>query len=132
MPKNTFPLRIHQSERDRGRRLGDHGPLAPLAARFFVNTIYPMITFDEAKRQANLAKHGLDLADAALVYDAPNKVTLASTRNDEPRLVDVAMVEVMGVVLVLVCVLREGAVRAISLRRASKTERRIYESAQQD
>ncbi len=42
------------------------------------------------------------------------------------------MVEVMGVVLVLVCVLREGAVRAISLRRASKTERRIYESAQQD
>ncbi len=35
MPKNTFPLRIHQSERDRGRRLGDHGPLAPLAARFF-------------------------------------------------------------------------------------------------
>jgi hypothetical protein len=66
------------------------------------------------------------------VYDAPNKVTLASARNDERRQVDVAIVEVMGVVLVLVYVLREGAVRAISLRRASKAERRIYESAQQN
>lgn len=91
-----------------------------------------MITYDEAKRQANLAKHGLDLADAALVYDAPNKVTLASMRNDEPRLVDIAMVEVVGVVLVLVYVERGDAVHAISLRRASKAERRVYEAAQQD
>lgn len=91
-----------------------------------------MITYDEAKRQANLAKHGLDLADAALVYDAPNKVTLASTRNDEVRLVDIAMVEVMGVVLVLVYVEHGDAVRAISLRRASKAERRVYEAAQQN
>ncbi|MCV2218887.1 BrnT family toxin [Thauera sp. Sel9] len=90
------------------------------------------ITYDEAKRQANLVKHGLDLADAALVYDSPNKITLASTRKDEQRLVDIAMVEVMGVVLVLVYVVRGDAVRAISLRRASKSERRVYESAQQN
>ncbi len=48
-------------------------PSHPLLLAFFVNTIYPMITYDEAKRQANLAKHGLDLADAALVYDAPQQ-----------------------------------------------------------
>lgn len=91
-----------------------------------------MIIYDEAKRQANLAKHGLDLADAALVYDAPDKLTLSSIRNDESRLVDIAMVELMGVVLVLVYVKRGNMVRAISLRRASKAERKVYETAQQD
>jgi hypothetical protein len=35
-----------------------------------------VITFDQAKRKANLDKHGLDLSDAGLVYDAPNKITL--------------------------------------------------------
>ena len=40
---------------------------------------------------------------------------------------DVAMVEVAGVVLMLVYVLREPKqLRAISLRRASKQERRLY------
>lgn len=91
-----------------------------------------MIIYDEAKRDANLAKHGLDLADAALVYDAPDKVTLRSMRNDEARLVDIAMVEVVGVVLVLVYVERGEDVRAISLRRASKAERRMYAVAQQN
>ena len=91
-----------------------------------------MIVFDDTKRQANLAKHGLDLADAGLVYDAPNKITLCSPRQDEDRLLDIAMVEVMGVVLVLVYVERDQDVRAISLRRASKQERKHYANLQQD
>lgn len=91
-----------------------------------------MITYDETKRQANIAKHGLDLADAGLVYNAPDKVTLESPRGEESRLMDIALVEVMGVVLVLVYVKRSAAVRAISLRRASKSERRLYETAKQN
>lgn len=39
---------------------------------------------------------------------------------------DIAMFEVMGVVLVLVYVERGADVRAISLRRASKQERKLY------
>jgi uncharacterized DUF497 family protein len=88
-----------------------------------------VIPYDESKREANLAKHGLDLLDAYLVYDAPNKLTLESPRGDEPRLMDIALVEVMGVVLALVYVERGKTVRAISLRRASKAERRLYENA---
>lgn len=91
-----------------------------------------MIIYDEAKRASNLAKHGLDLADAGLVYHAPDKITLCSPRQGEERLMDVAMVEVMGVVLVLVYVERGEAVRAISLRRASKQERKRYAALQQD
>lgn len=87
-----------------------------------------MIIYDEAKRVSNLSKHGLDLADAGLVYNAPNKITLQSPREDEERLMDVAMVDVMGMVLVLVLVYVERGknVRAISLRRASKQERKRY------
>lgn len=88
-----------------------------------------MLTYDETKRATNLAKHGLDLADAHRVYDAPNKLTLVSPRNGEDRLMDVALVEVMGVVLVLVYIEQGEVVRAISLRRASRVERRLYEDA---
>ena len=91
-----------------------------------------MIVYDETKRQANLAKHGLDLADAGLVYHAPNKITLCSPRQGEHRLMDVAMVEIVNIVLVLVYVERDQDIRAISLRRASKQERKHYASLQQD
>jgi uncharacterized DUF497 family protein len=84
-------------------------------------------TFDPRKDAANIAKHGLSLSDAPLVFNAINKLTIESPRGDENRLMDVAMVEVASVVLVLVYVLREpNEVRAISLRRASKQERTLY------
>jgi uncharacterized DUF497 family protein len=84
-------------------------------------------TFDPRKDAANILKHGLSLSDAPLVFNAPNKLTLESVRADEARLMDVALVEVAGVVLVLVYVMRDpDEVRAISLRRASKQERTLY------
>lgn len=89
-------------------------------------------TFDPAKDAVNLAKYGLSLADAPLVFNAPDKVTLESPRGDEVRLMDLALVEMAGVVLVLVYVLRHpNEVRAISLRRASKQERKLYASWQE-
>lgn len=45
---------------------------------------------------------------------------------------DVAMVEIVGIVLVLVYVERDQDIRAISLRRASKLERKHYASLQQE
>ena len=74
-----------------------------------------------------MVKGWLSHADATLVFNAVKKFTIESTRADEVRLMDMAMVEVAGVVLVLVYVLREpNEVRAISLRRASKQERTLY------
>ena len=64
-------------------------------------------TFDPNKDAANITKHGLSLADAPVVFAAPDKLTLASPQGDEARLLDVAMVAVAGVVLALVYVLRE-------------------------
>lgn len=88
-----------------------------------------MLVWDEKKRLGNIEKHGLDFVDAALVYDSPDKVTIESPRRDEKRLLDMAMVELAGTVLVLVYVLRGDNVRVISFRRASRAERRFYEQA---
>lgn len=88
-----------------------------------------MYTWNEAKREFNLDKHGLDFADAALVYENPGKITLNMQRKGESRKQDIALVKVMGKVLALAYVERHGSIRCISFRRADRKERRIYEAA---
>jgi uncharacterized DUF497 family protein len=56
-------------------------------------------------------------------------VTVESPRNNEDRLLDMAMVEVAGTVLVLVYLRQGEDIRVISFRRASRKERRFYEQA---
>jgi uncharacterized DUF497 family protein len=85
--------------------------------------------WDEAKRAANLKKHGFDFADADLVYENPNKITLHEVRREEPRLLDIAIVEILGVTLTLVYVVRGYNIRIISFRKASRKERRIYDNS---
>ena len=86
-----------------------------------------MIVPDEARRRANLAKHGLDFAEADLVYDNPEKVTVISDRAGETRKLDTAIVEIYGAILALVYVEHGDDVRVISFRHASHQERRRYE-----
>jgi len=83
--------------------------------------------FDPSKDELNVRKHGISLDQASVVFNHPNKITLTSVREGEDRLVDITLVEIHGVVLVLVYVIRsEDTVRTISLRRASKAERTLY------
>ena len=83
--------------------------------------------FDPIKDELNVSKHGISLNQASVVFNHPNKITLTSVRQGEVRLVDITLVEIHGVVLVLVYVIRnEDTVRPISLRRASKAERTMY------
>jgi uncharacterized DUF497 family protein len=83
--------------------------------------------FDPIKDELNVRKHGISLDQASVVFNHPNKITLTSVREGEDRLVDITLVEIHGVVLVLVYVIRgEDTVRPISLRRASKAERTLY------
>ena len=84
------------------------------------------LVFDPQKDALNVSKHGISLDQANLVFNNPNKITLESDRQGENRLMDIAIVELNGVVLVLVYVLREESIRPISLRRAYKRERSLY------
>ena len=82
---------------------------------------------DPIKDELNVSKHGISLDQASVVFNHPNKITLTSVREGEDRLVDITLVEIHGVVLVLVYVIRgEDTVRPISLRRASRAERTLY------
>lgn len=83
--------------------------------------------WDEDKRLSNIRKHGLDFMDADLVFKASIKVTVDAAHADDDRYVDLA--EVNGRVLMLVYSLRQQTVRCISLRVASRRERKLYDEA---
>ncbi len=87
-----------------------------------------MYEWDEAKREANLRKHGLDFDDADIVYENPNKVTFSILGRGEARWLDIALVELNGIVLALVYAVRGYNIRIISFRKASRKERRIYDN----
>ena len=84
--------------------------------------------WDPAKNRANLAKHGVDFADAVAVFEDD----LALTRPDvdsrgEQRFVTLGM-DAFGRHLVVVFTEREKRIRIVSARLATKQERASYES----
>jgi uncharacterized DUF497 family protein len=87
--------------------------------------------WDEAKREANLRKHGFDFDDADMVYENLNKITFEVEGRGEERWLDIALVEINGIVLALVYTVRGYNIRIISFRKASRKERRIYDHLRQ-
>jgi len=82
-----------------------------------------LFEWDEGKRQANLAKHGIDFRDAIRVFDGP-VFESKNRRGGEERIVAIGSVE--GVEIVLVYVMRGKRRRIISARRAHRHERQDY------
>ena len=82
--------------------------------------------WDETKRQKNFEKHGLDLACGLYVYESPDKTTYESHRLHERRWFDIAMIDGELMTLTLIYAFRGDAVRFISLRKASRKERRLH------
>jgi uncharacterized DUF497 family protein len=83
-----------------------------------------MLTFDEAKRQSNLAKHGIDMGACASVFDHPMQ-TMEDDRSSygEQRLCSLGWLD--GTVVLMVWVERERP-HIISCRKATQHETRIY------
>lgn len=84
------------------------------------------IVWDEAKRESNLKKHGLDFVDAVLVLDSPIRLDLISLRQGEVRTQSFAYVFDVLTVLTVVHVTRKQQMRVISFRSASEQERKSY------
>jgi uncharacterized DUF497 family protein len=83
------------------------------------------LSWDESKRQANLAKHGLDFADAEKVFAGPMAL-LEDTRNDygEQRMIGVGLLD--GLVVLIVHVESDETIRIISMRKADDKETDLY------
>ena len=80
-----------------------------------------MVTYDEAKRQINLARHGIDLAETGAAFDFP-MVTEEDDRMayGEARYCSLAWLN--GRVVYLVWTQREDAARVISCREGTRHE----------
>jgi uncharacterized protein len=85
------------------------------------------IVWDEPKRLANLAKHGLDFADLneaffdnALVLPSYHKRWAGIGKN------------IRGVIVVVFFTLGKEAVSVVSMRPASRNERKLYAERQKE
>jgi len=85
------------------------------------------LIWDEAKRLANLAKHGLDFAAAGEVLDSRYRLDVPVRRAGERRVMSISYALGFLAVLTVVHTGRDGATRVISFRRASREEREVYD-----
>ena len=81
--------------------------------------------WDEAKSQANVRKHGIDFETAKRIFDGP-VVTGIDQRKDygEDRYITIG--RVTRSLIVVAHTHREGRVRLISARPASRKEKQAY------
>ena len=82
-------------------------------------------TWDEAKRQANLEKHGLDFGDAEKVFESP-RVLIEDPREayNEQRMIGIGLLDFL--VVLIVHVESEEEIRVISMRKADSDETDLY------
>mgnify|MGYP003471416315 FL=1 len=81
--------------------------------------------WDEAERQANLSKHGLDFADAEKVFAGP-LVLFEDGRQDygEQRMIGIGLLETL--VALIVHVESDDSIRIISMRKAESDETDLF------
>ena len=84
--------------------------------------------WDDAKADANLDKHGVSFAEAATVFGDPLAITFFDPdhSDQEDRFLTIGM-SVGNRVLILSHTDREDRVRIISVREATRSERKGYE-----
>ncbi len=88
--------------------------------------------WDPNKNAANLQKHGLDFADAHLVFEHPMLVKLDDREEyGEDRWIGMGLLA-LRVVVVIFTEPHSDTIRVISFRKARSDERKRYEKAYQD
>lgn len=83
--------------------------------------------WDKNKCERNIKKHGIDFIDALEVFNDINRVETESYQNHEKRYK--TMGKMKGIVILLVYTIRQNHIRIISARKASRYERKIYETS---
>ena len=82
--------------------------------------------WDPAKARANSLKHGVEFADAVGALEDPLAIIQDDPHPSERRFLSLGL-DFLGRVLVVNWTMRGDASRLISARRATATERRLYE-----
>ncbi|GAB6141901.1 BrnT family toxin [Methylosoma difficile] len=84
-----------------------------------------MVSYDDNKRQINLKKHGIDLAECVSIFDHP-MITKEDARENygEQRLLSLGLLN--SVVVFMVWVDKVEHPHLISVREATKHEQKYY------
>jgi uncharacterized DUF497 family protein len=83
------------------------------------------VEYDDAKNQANIAKHRVDMASAS-DFRFDTALTTRDTRRNYADERTIALGFIADTLHVLVFTMRGKALRVISLRRANRKERNAY------
>ena len=83
--------------------------------------------FDQAKSEANRAKHGIDFAEAQRLWDDSDHLEIPARSTGEPRWVVIGRLD--GRIWSAIITRRRGFIRIISVRRARQVEEALYESS---
>jgi uncharacterized DUF497 family protein len=88
--------------------------------------------WDPAKAARNVSKHGVSFDEASTVFGDPLAGTILDPRHsgDEPRFVTIEL-SMSRRLIIVAHMEREDRIRIISARRATRRERRTYESETQ-
>jgi len=84
--------------------------------------------WDAQKATRNLKKHKIDFADAVSVLEDDRGLTIKDQIIEDEQRFATAGIDLFGRVLVVVYTHRGDNIRIISARKATKTERKTYES----
>ncbi len=81
--------------------------------------------WDEAKRFANLSKHGIDFLDVSVIFEG-DTLMVEDNRYDYGELRFVTFGLFRGLVVAVIHSDRQDSIRIISARKATKYEQKIY------
>lgn len=83
-----------------------------------------MFEWDERKRLSNLAKHGFDFRRVADMWDGPMVFMPGRPVGEEERLIAVGRIDAQ--IVAAIHIVRGGAVRIISVRKARDNEKKTF------
>lgn len=86
------------------------------------------VVWDPAKARSNLKKHGVSFADVEPVFYDPFAISLEDPGSTHENRYVVVGMDALSRVVVVVYTYRNVAVRLISARKATKSEREAYEA----
>lgn len=93
----------------------------------YTNSIH--MEWDEQKNEANIRTHGIDFNDASDIFNKHMLIKMDNRKDyGEKRWIGLGLLE--GVVIVIVYTMRNhNILRIISIRKANRNERKIYQKS---
>lgn len=82
--------------------------------------------WNENKARRNFQKHNIDFADAVIVFEDTNAITIEDRDHEEERFVTLGVDAYNRLLIVVYIYLDNDFIRVISARKANKIEQRFY------